>query len=439
MNEYCHMLRRNNLNAETVARELGEPELLETLRPAWSAAMEQFPGQTAPSFLDPEEFLTSRAWCGFGAEHDAALRDAAERIRNNPVLCRLAWFYVWKIYDAPQALQANCNDHWPKLAQALGDQAGFFYLLLGLAMVPRLRRFHRMLGVPETVTRETSQQVKCFCGNYQQAHGGRIGIFTRQAPWLRNYCSGNLYFRIGRLEYWSKTFEDPITVFRHRQSGHVLALANNGLCFNEQGFRDEPGKCPAGVRPWTATLRLEEDAARGFPISPFGTAEQREIRLPFAEWQRALGPADPVLEIHIPAGGDMSPEKCKDSLTRAYDFFKSYFPHRLPIGFRCCSWIISPCVEQCLPAKSNLAQFLKETYLFPVASTDPDIWFIFFQEKFDPATAPRDTSLQRAILDYLNAGHTWRNGGMFFLADDLPAFGSQYYRAKWPCYETVAS
>jgi hypothetical protein len=76
---------------------------------------------------------------------------------------------------------------------------------------------------------------------------------------------------------------------------------------------------------------------------------------------------------------------------------------------------------------------MRELYLFPVPSTaDAGLWFIFFQNTFDPATAPRDTSLQRAVLDYLAAGNRWRVGGMFFLLDDLGEFGRQHYRATFP-------
>ncbi|MBU4201317.1 MAG: DUF5596 domain-containing protein [Verrucomicrobia bacterium] len=420
------------MNPDLLVCELHEPDLLDTIRSAWDEFNKQCPEPKTPSFLDPCEFLVSRDWCGFGTEHDAALKTAAMRILSQPALCRLAAFYAWKVFDSPAQFCINHKDRWPKLNSTLGDQAGFFFLLIGLSLVPRLRRYHQMLGVPETVTRETSQQVRCFCDNFQRAKGGDIGIFTNQLNWLRNYVRGQLYFRIGRLEYWARGFDAQLTVFRHRQTGRVIALANDEACFNPEGLMDEPDKRAVGAPTWNPTLRLTEDAVVGFPISPRGSAEHREIRLPFAEWQLMLGPGDPVLDIHIPPGGDMGPDKCLDSLTRARDFFKTTFPHRAPVGFICRSWIFSPCLEHCLPPESNLVRFLKEMYLFPIASTDPNIWFVFFQDKFDPATAPRNTSLQRALLDYLVAGHTWRNGGMFFLADDLPAFGTQGYRANWP-------
>jgi len=54
-------------------------------------------------------------------------------------------------------------------------------------------------------------------------------------------------------------------------------------------------------------------------------------------------------------------------------------------------------------------------------------------------TAPRETSLQRAILDYLQAGNVWRAGGMFFLMDDLDRFGRQWYRSSYSIFDLSSS
>jgi hypothetical protein len=96
-------------------------------------------------------------------------------------------------------------------------------------------------------------------------------------------------------------------------------------------------------------------------------------------------------------------------------------------------------LEEILPPEANLVRFMREVYLFPVPSSGNDgLWFLFLQEHFDPKTAPRQTSLQRAVLEYLAKGHRWRGGGMFYLLEDLQHFGTQHYRknwnsAKWAC------
>jgi hypothetical protein len=59
------------------------------------------------------------------------------------------------------------------------------------------------------------------------------------------------------------------------------------------------------------------------------------------------------------------------------------------------------------------------------------LWFVFLRDDINPATAPRDTSLQRGILDWLAKGNAWHDGGMFILTDDLDHFGTQQYRRSW--------
>ena len=94
----------------------------------------------------------------------------------------------------------------------------------------------------------------------------------------------------------------------------------------------------------------------------------------------------------------------------------------------CCSWIFSPNLTNFLPADSNLVNFTKEVYLFPASSPrQAGIWFFFYQDKFDPKTAPRKTSLQKTLAEYLEQGGDLRVGGMFLLLDDIDKFGTQHY------------
>ena len=69
-------------------------------------------------------------------------------------------------------------------------------------------------------------------------------------------------------------------------------------------------------------------------------ALNREVTLPLKDWQQVLAPGDGVLDTHIPGGGKMGPEACRDTMARALDFFPRYFPERPFVGFACGSWIV---------------------------------------------------------------------------------------------------
>jgi len=324
------------------------------------------------------------------------------------------------------------------LDRALGGDAALFYLLVALAMVPRIRRLHRALGVPEAVTRDTCLQVKCMCGNYQRANGGRPGVFD-QINWLRYFVDGSLFFRLGRLEYWRKPFNGEYRVFRRRRDGRTIALAGPAWRINDAGWIEGVG-AEAESRPgWETVLRQTGAGAFGFPIHPRGFVEREPVRLPAADWDCVLEKGTPVLDLHIPAGGGLTPEACADSFRRAAEFFRRHFPEPAPRAMVCSSWICSPILEQILPPGSNLVAFLREVYLCPLNSRGPaSLWFVFLQKPFDPATAPRETSLQRALLAYLESGREWRNGSLFFLLDDLPRFGRQWPRAQYAAADVAA-
>lgn len=411
------------MDLNTALAELGEMELLEELRPYWDQAMADL-RELPPAFLTPAQVKVNREWCGFDPATGPIFEAAAEKIARSEALSRMTWLIYWLVFERAERPLPKL----PQFKQALGEDGIFLHLLAAMAIVPLIREFHRGIGVAEDVTRACCNRVRCFSSNYERAHNGHPGIFPNQLSWLRHYASGSLLFRLGRLEYWAAPFHGWITAFRNRRTGEVLALANAGLHLNSNGLGFDPAKVSQYGEGWTSTLEITATAARGYPINPAGFAVRREISLPLNVWKLVLGPGDLVLDIHIPEGGDMAPEKCRDSLRRALEFFHHHFPYPRPVAFTCLSWIFGPQLETLLPPASNLVRFMREAYLFPVPSAETNVWFVFLQDQFDPATAPRDTSLRRAIYDHLAAGNLFHNGGMFLLADDLKYFGHQHYR-----------
>jgi hypothetical protein len=57
--------------------------------------------------------------------------------------------------------------------------------------------------------------------------------------------------------------------------------------------------------------------------------------------------------------------------------------------------------------------------------------FIFGSGDVDLKTAPRDTSLRRALLDHVAADGRLIGGGMFLLLEDFQYYGEQVYRNQW--------
>lgn len=128
----------------------------------------------------------------------------------------------------------------------------------------------------------------------------------------------------------------------------------------------------------------------------------------------------------------MTPEACLDSFRRAFAFFKQQHPGTFKPVIICHSWIFNTQFEQMLP-ESNLASLMRECLLFPHNSSGRDgMFFLFGRDYDDLSQAPRNTSVQRAMLSILEQGNRLRSGGMLFFEEDLQAFGSAPYRTSFP-------
>ncbi len=77
---------------------------------------------------------------------------------------------------------------------------------------------------------------------------------------------------------------------------------------------------------------------------------------------------DPVVEVHIPAIGPLTPETCDDAFAQAKDFFATYFPQYHYKYFTCDSWLLDPTLDRILTPDSNILQFQKR---FQIASSHP--------------------------------------------------------------------
>jgi len=305
----------------------------------------------------------------------------------------------------------------------LGTQTGVFYLLVAMSMVPQVASQHQRRGIPAEVTRDTLKEIAAFSANYRGMTDGWLGIPIRQLYWLRHYTAERLY-RIGRFEYMLAPFKPYVEVYRRRTDRYTLALATDGLKFNTVGYAPKAGEAVA----WVASLQRTEDSVTGCPISPRGYAIQQPVTLSLAEWELVVKPGDQVLDMHIPAGGSMQPEACADSFRRVVPFFRRYFPEEKFAAISCRSWIFGTQLQEIRLSSDNLARLQREVYLYPTTSNPQGgLWFIFLRDDLNMATVPRRTSLQRAVAEYIEAGKTWRGGGMLLLTDDVDRYGTQMY------------
>ncbi|MFX4272614.1 acyltransferase domain-containing protein [Propionibacteriaceae bacterium Y1685] len=115
-----------------------------------------------------------------------------------------------------------------------------------------------------------------------------------------------------------------------------------------------------------------------------------------------------VLSTHIPQSGPMTPELVQDSLDQARTFFAATYPDHPFTELHCTSWLLDPALAE-LPG-TNLADFQARWRLTGEGGEgDTDALFFVFRRRgtVDLDSLPRDTSLQRLVLDRVTTDH-WR-------------------------------
>jgi len=417
------------VNLDVVVSELGLTEAADTLARQWEQSQECLPAGDIP-FLDPDSVAQACRDLGLSEEATQAALGVCARARGSPALEALAWHFHYCLFRAAKYRHEWIED-WPSFQGVLDQNAGMFYVVVLLSRLPKLQEENRTRGVPEEVARDTLRDLARSIEHHRH-HGARaLGLRSHEVAWFANFVRGDLY-RLGRLQFQFSSFYLEVRAFRHRPSGAVLALSDEGVRYQSNGQLaggDGEGRADD---TWTARLLIGEEEIVGFPILPTGRALPREARLPASEWTQVLGRRDPTLNVHMPDGGPLGHAACGESFRRALEFFPRHFPDRPFRGFCCTSWLLDGQLESWLPLTSNMVRFQREVYLVPIGmDTDDLVRTVFHGRLQDLAKAPRDTTLQRAIVDHLLAGGRLEPtaGGCFLLREDFD-WGGEVYRRQ---------
>ena len=403
-----------------IAAMFSDPSAAAPWAEGWEDSQATYPGKPLEIF-DADRLRRSCDLVGLAGAPREALLEHVSVFAADDRLCRLAWHLFRRLVESPGMLEAGVRS-WPMLPAETVPGADLFYAYLFLACTERIKAWYDRRGIPPEIFRETMGDLE----RWMRTHRDKTGHWGfSEHKWLVQHFSGNL-FQLGRLQFQFGVFRHPYHAWRHRHTGAVILLAGAELRFDRSGLvaSTDPG-LPLGA------AYIEDDAAvSGLPIDPRGGACAEAIRLSRSAWDKRLSPGDAVLNIHIPAGSPMAIDLCGESFRRALEFFPRHFPDFASRAFVCGSWLLDPHFENYLKPESNIVRFLREVYLFPLPGAGAGApWSrVFGAPVVDLATAPRDTSLRRAILDHMQAGGEWRSGGCLLFPEDVEHWGRQIYR-----------
>lgn len=376
-------------------------------------------------FLSPDFIDKSCRTIGLELDAISFLQLSANRMSKDADMNFLAW-HCHRLLFSDIPYDRGLIWEWPSLEDYLGEFSGAFYLLIALSGIPKAMELHTSRKIPERIMLDTYNDTAIWAMDYKDLHGV-WGMDSHFIPWLCNHLLGDL-FRLNRLQFMQRPFRQSLRAFRNHKTHQVIVLSESGISYRGDGQVNGTGGIFDSENLWTSRLVIEDNHITGTPIHPSGIALKKEISLSMNKWESILIPGEPILEVHIPAGEKMDFFDCGESFKLALSFFPKYFPDRPFKAFCCGSWLLNTQFQNMLTPESNIVKFQKEFYLFPIYSGGSSgIDRIFRKGLKDLSTAPRDTSLRRAVLDHLQRGGYLRAGGGLIFPDALN-WGSQVYQ-----------
>ena len=412
------------MNLQTLCKKMNySPEIRKILfETGYENSLKTFPG--LPDFMTPHFQETYYPLIQSKWNLLPAIRRVCRITAENPEAQILAW-------HLHQAFLHTGNVHGLSSltlpVSMFGDDAGIFFLMIAVSAIPMIEKTAHRLGLPSRFAKESATWIGGTIPAFAEAHNGLPGHDIRQTSWLKLTIDGEL-FRIGRLEFRPIPLPSYAPAIYRNKTGGIIALCPDRWTLNKEGFRVSHDSPHAVLQ---TTLNHCGGKITGTPISPFGHALiKKQLSLDDTLWTPVVSPWDTVLEIHIPGGGGMTPDKVRRSLMDAVELFRQHFHKEIPL-FICASWILNPEWETRLP-NSNIVSFQREGYLFPleIGSGTDGLFFLFGREDGNPLSYPVRNSAQRAMQNVLREGGTLKSGGMFLSVADLKDFGTQVYRTR---------
>lgn len=386
------------------------------LLPAWSEHGAGLP-PGRPGFLAPAAVAAAARRAGLAEAQVAPLVDGLAAVDAHPALARLAAL-AQAVVLARRPPADGGGWSWPLPSAALHPGAPLLYAWVVLGCIDDLYARNRARGIADAVTAAGLRDLGRWMDEYRRAKGG--WGFDRMG-WLWQQFAGSLH-ELGRLQYNCAHWDARVRVLRHRRDARVAMIMEGRIDLRGDGQWQEVARTPRDPAGFTTAFSEGPEGWYGHAVDAAGDAAHQATAFPAAEWEQVLGRGDPVLFLHIPAGGGLDPAACRDSLRQAVDFFTRFYPRHPFKAVISISWMFDSRLAAVLPAESNLVRFQRLFHLHP----HPDLSGEQIRERVlgdpqaDPARIKPASSLQRAVVDHLRAGGYWKQQGAVILPDEIP-------------------
>lgn len=265
-------------------------------------------------------------------------------------------------------------------------------------------------GVPYQVISDTLNGFESEINDYYDMYGrGGMRIYV---GWFMLFVRGEL-LRIGRLQYQIKKFADKVKVYKKDDDVKLLIdgqyVHKKGMLFGSAGQDDEEGK-------YFADITEDNNIVKGYTVNKYGECIPEAIEL--IDYSAVVSAGDYVISVHIPSHAPFTREECEASYKAAKEIFANCYKEYDFKAFICLSWMMETKLRDIMGRDTNITRFADEYIIYPLLSGATGVYsFLFHLSKpCSPADLPEDTSMQRAVKDYLVSGNFfYEKGGIILL------------------------
>ncbi|KOR90556.1 acyltransferase domain-containing protein [Paenibacillus solani] len=348
-----------------------------------------------------------------------------EEIEQDDVLFHFTKFLVEDLCSVRDRCdETPYSNMTPGCMKQYGDLYSF--LLLLACVVPSMNKLERR-NVPKAYYEQIPHQPLKLQLEKLALHGDpKVHDF----PWVMNFYTCSI-FLLDRFYFIPYQFGDPFTMFRQMNTREVAALRHAGEEFRSDGQRNGINDVLDLQGSFTSEWDENDTFIIANRINPMGFVERETTPIFKNEWERVLEPGDTLLALHIPSGAGYTPERVKNSMMMALEFYDRYFPELSIKGFWSSSWLYDTRLSLILDnEKSNIVRVQQQFYNYPTLDGDGMLRYeVFGDWKADPVGSPGEltTSLQRAAAEYMRTGARFNTLSMVVLREDVPQIGNMPY------------
>ncbi len=235
------------------------------------------------------------------------------------------------------------------------------------------------------------------------------GISPAISNWMWRFTKNTIvYLGDNGLNFQAiKTPADFPYILKNRASGEYAIVFQSGYSVHKSGI--PLGSKGAEDREGAFKTYFEEtnDTYIG-NVSNTRSIDSKTTVFSKNEWEAVLRPGDDVISMHIFWDSDLTPEKVKYSVDRGTDIVKNAYPEYAFKALYCCSWLMSPEINDALGDNSKLSKFSSSFIRFPIVSNgEAALHYVFPKDRDNFNELDKldeNTSLQRAFKKKLLAG-----------------------------------